>query len=85
VTFPKIFDLFEFCTDELKTSLLHGRQLDTQNREAEDSARLAGIEEEKKMAAAEGGDVEMTNEEEKKESAPKKLVGALAKAAKIQD
>jgi ubiquitin carboxyl-terminal hydrolase 14 len=63
VTFPKVFDLFEFCTDELKTSLLQGRNLD----------------------AAAGGDVEMADEEEKKEEAPKKLVGAMAKAAKVQE
>lgn len=67
VSYPKVFDIFEFCTDELKQSLLQGRELETANREQEDSARLAGQEEEKKQeeakgaeaAQAEGGDVEM--------------------------
>ena len=61
-----MFDIFEFCTDELKQSLLQGRELEAANREQEDSARLAGLEEEKKQeeakggaAQAEGGDVEM--------------------------
>ena len=65
-----MFDIFEFCTDELKQSLLQGRELETANREQEDTARLAGLEEEKKQeeskgganaaaAQAEGGDVEM--------------------------
>ena len=67
VSYPKVFDIFEFCTDELKQSLLQGRELETANREQEDTARLAGLEEEKKAeeakggaaAQAEGGDVEM--------------------------
>ena len=66
VSYPKVFDIFEFCTDELKQSLLQGRELEAANREQEDSARLAGMEEEKKQeeakggaAQAEGGDVEM--------------------------
>ena len=70
VSYPKVFDIFEFCTDELKQSLLQGRELETANREQEDTARLAGLEEEKKQeeskgganaaaAQAEGGDVEM--------------------------
>ena len=65
-----MFDIFEFCTDELKQSLLQGRELETANRAQEDEARLAGLEEEKKLeeskgganaaaAQAEGGDVEM--------------------------
>lgn len=64
VSFPKVFDIYEFCTDELKESLLQGRALETKNREAEDAERLTGQEEEKKQAAA--ADVEMTNEEEEK-------------------
>jgi len=58
--------LFEFCSDELKQSLLQGRTLETQNRAKEDEAKLDGKtgtedgqEEEKKQegAAAAGGDV----------------------------
>ena len=79
VLFPKVFDIFEFCTDELKQSLLQGRELETQNRTKEDEARLAGQAEEEKKAAADG-DVEM-EEEKKEEPSKKKLVGAAAKAA----
>ena len=57
VLFPKVFDVFEFCTDELKQSLLQGRELEAQNRTKEDEVRLAGLEEEEKKAAAAGGDV----------------------------
>ena len=32
VAFPKVFDVFEFCTDELKRSLLQGRELEQTNR-----------------------------------------------------
>lgn len=52
VSFPKVFDVFEFCTDELKASLLHGRELESQNRAKEDEANLAGREEEEKKSAA---------------------------------
>lgn len=48
----------------------------------EDDIRLAGQEEEKKAKDA-SADVEMTNEEEKKEDQPKKVIGTLAKAAKV--
>ena len=79
VTFPKVFDLFEFCTDELKTSLLQGRNLDSQNREAEDTIRLAGLDaaEKKKADAAAGGDVEMADEEEKKDRKKRKEEGSV--------
>lgn len=50
----------------------------------EDDIRLAGQEEEKKAKDA-SADVEMTNEEEKKEDQPKKVIGTLAKAAKVQE
>lgn len=55
VAFPKVFDIFEFATDELKQSLLQGRELETTNRGKEDADRLAGkdaAEEEKKRAEA---------------------------------
>ena len=85
MAFPKVFDMFEFCTDELKQSLLHGREVESTKRAAEDAIRLEGkLEEERKKVAAQaqGTDVEMNDEEEKKEERDeKKLVGAAAKAA----
>ena len=50
VLFPKVFDIFDFCSDELKQSLLQGRALEIANREREDNERLAG-----QSAAGEGG------------------------------
>lgn len=62
VLFPKVFDIFEFCSDELKASLLQGRELEVANREREDNEKLAGktaaAEEEKK----EGEDVQMQDQ-----------------------
>ena len=90
-----MFDIFEFCTDELKQSLLQGRELETANREQEDNARLAGLEEEKKQEEAKGaaattqaagGDVEMEEEEKKEETREtRQLVGAQAKAARVNE
>ena len=32
VVYPRVFDLYKFCTDELKSSLDHGRALDSKMR-----------------------------------------------------
>jgi len=42
VSFPKVLDLYDFCTDELKASLDHGREFERKLREEEDSLRLQG-------------------------------------------
>ncbi len=66
VQFPKCLDIFEFCTDELKQSLLQGRDLETKNRAAEDASILEGKkEEEKKQEGGAAADVEMQEEETK--------------------
>ena len=59
VTYPKIMDVFEFASDELKQELLKGRALEIKNREREDDELLGGgkKEEEKKDDA----DFEMTD------------------------
>jgi ubiquitin carboxyl-terminal hydrolase 14 len=44
VSFPKVFDLYEFCTDELKKSLDHGREFERKLREEEDARRLTGAD-----------------------------------------
>ena len=87
MSFPKVFDLFEFCTDELKESLMQGRNMEAENRAKEDAANLTGKEEEeKKQAAAAGGDVEMEEEKKEDESMQKKkLVGDAAKAARAAE
>ena len=69
MAFPKVFDIFEFCTDELKASLMHGRELEAKNRAKEDAAALGGgeTEEEKKDETKNGADIEM-KEESKEEN-----------------
>lgn len=50
VAFPKVLDLFDHCSEELKQSLLVGRELEIKNREKEDEANLASkkLDDEKK-------------------------------------
>ena len=50
-------DMYEFCTDELKSSLDIGREFERKVREEEDNKRLAGLD----------VDVEMKDESKKKE------------------
>jgi len=40
VTFPKVFDIYDFCTTELKKSLDLGREFERKLREEEDNLRL---------------------------------------------
>jgi ubiquitin carboxyl-terminal hydrolase 14 len=52
VSFPKVFDVYEFCTDELKKSLDIGREFDAKLRAEEDVRRLEGKDEEMKDESA---------------------------------
>jgi ubiquitin carboxyl-terminal hydrolase 14 len=54
VSFPKVFDIYELCTDELKKSLDVGREFERKIREEEDAKRLTDKDSEKK-----DGDEEM--------------------------
>ena len=82
VQFPKVLDIYEFCSDELKHSLDHGREFDRKERETEDKRRLAGLEAQERELAAQrhGQDVEMKDEEEEKKEV-KRIVGKAGKAA----
>jgi len=40
--YPKVFDLYNFCSDELKKSLDLGREFEAKLREEEDNAKLEG-------------------------------------------
>lgn len=42
MSFPKDFDIYDFCTDELKKSLDLGREFERKLREEEDNKRLQG-------------------------------------------
>lgn len=56
MSFPKVLDIYDLCTDDLKKSLDLGREFERKQREEEDHKRL------------EGKDVEMIDEESKEES-----------------
>jgi ubiquitin carboxyl-terminal hydrolase 14 len=73
VSFPNRFDVFEFCSAELKKSLDLGREFERKQREAEDNKALNN----------KGADVEMKDETKKEETKEEKpqLVGKAAKAA----
>eukprot|EP00352_Strombidinopsis_acuminata_P002041 CAMPEP_0176384436 /NCGR_PEP_ID=MMETSP0126-20121128/34310_1 /TAXON_ID=141414 ORGANISM="Strombidinopsis acuminatum, Strain SPMC142" /NCGR_SAMPLE_ID=MMETSP0126 /ASSEMBLY_ACC=CAM_ASM_000229 /LENGTH=253 /DNA_ID=CAMNT_0017750119 /DNA_START=470 /DNA_END=1231 /DNA_ORIENTATION=+ len=61
VAFPQKFDVFEFCSDELKQSLELGREFERKMRADEDNKKLEGKEESKNDSKA---DVEMKDETE---------------------
>ena len=42
MSFPKVLDVYDFCTDELKKSLDLGREFERKLREEEDNLRLVG-------------------------------------------
>jgi ubiquitin carboxyl-terminal hydrolase 14 len=77
VQYPRVLDVYEFCSDSLKKQLDEGREIERKEREAEDAKRLQGIAEQE--AVKPGQDVEMkdANEEEKQ---AKKAVGKAARA-----
>ena len=74
VSFPKVLDIYELCTDDLKKSLDVGREFERKIREEEDAKRLSGKDEEKK-----DGDVEM-KEDTKEES----KTGPIVNKKKLQ-
>ena len=78
VIYPKVFDLYNHCSDELKKSLDHGREFQAKLRAEEDKEKLEG-----KIKQAAESDKMLTGEskaetEEEKES--KRLVGKALKA-----
>lgn len=74
VMYPRILDIYNFCTPDLMKSLDHGRQFEAKIREEEDAARLAGIKK-----AEEESKPQDKEETEDEANARKKLVGAAAK------
>ena len=58
MSFPKNFDIYDFCTDELKKSLDLGREFERKLREEEDNKKLQGT-----------ADVEMKDESTSKNTA----------------
>lgn len=42
VMYPRVLDLYQFCSDSLKVKLDKGREVEEAQRSAEDAARLEG-------------------------------------------
>ena len=74
VMYPRILDIYNFCSPDLKKSLDHGREFEAKLREQEDKERLEGL----KKAEEDSKPAEQTETEEEAEKR-KKLVGAAAK------
>lgn len=74
--YPKIFDIYNHCSDELKKSLDHGREFESKLRSVEDNAKLEG-----KLKKEKQYDKEMKGEDEetKEEREENKLVGEARK------
>lgn len=72
--YPRILDIYNFCSPDLKKSLDHGREFEAKLREQEDKERLEGL----KQAEEESKPVDKDETEEEAEKR-KKLVGAAAK------
>jgi len=63
VGFPKVLDMYEFCTDELKKTLDHGRAYEKKKNEEKSQANVDRFENYKKKLEAEG---KMVPEDNKK-------------------
>ena len=74
--YPRILDIYNFCSPDLKKSLDHGREFEAKLREEEDKERLEGI---KKAEEASKDAVKGKEETEEEAEQRKKLVGAQAK------
>lgn len=53
IQFPKVFDVYEYCSEELKKSLDVGREFESKLRAEEDERKLEGKDEEMKDETAE--------------------------------
>lgn len=76
VSFPKVFDIYEHCTDDLKKSLDQGREFERKLREEEDAKKLSGT-------ADANGDVEM-KDASKPEEEEKKVGGPVVNKKQLQ-
>ena len=74
VMYPRVFDVYNFCSPDLKKSLDHGREFDAKIREEEDKMRLEGLKK-----AQEDSKPEKDGETEEEAEQRKKLVGQAAK------
>lgn len=79
VIFPKVLDLYKFCSPELQKTLDEGRSLDQKQREEIDKAILEG----KKALAAEN-DRQVKGLEQNQTQEEKEAKGLVGKAAKMK-
>lgn len=95
VIFPRVIDMFQYASDELKTELMKGRDLDSKIREIEDNQALQGKAEEEKKEEEPVGDVEMKDDSKMQTNSggaaaasskeAEKAVGAKAKAKWVME
>eukprot|EP00347_Sterkiella_histriomuscorum_P013667 403363833 len=78
VSFPKVLDIYDFCTDELKKSLDLGREFERKLREEEDTRRLQGQDVEMK-------DESKNNQEEEKVQKPVPKTAQKEEEIKVSD
>ena len=81
--YPKVFDLYNHCSDDLKKSLDIGREFEQKIRVEEDNLKLEG-----KRKQAEEFDKEMKGEKEsatEEERETQKLVGQALKKKQKED
>jgi len=83
VMYPKVLDLYQFCSDSLKVKLDAGRAVEEKQRSADDAARLEG----KKKQAEESdkqvsGETQAINDEDKERN---RLVGKAAVQARAAE
>lgn len=91
VAFPMVLDVYDLCSDELKTSLNHGRAFEEKLRKEQDEKMLSGHTDtepavkDPKDPKKEGEDAKMEeeNKEEKKEE--KKESSAAQKKKKVKE
>lgn len=81
--YPKVLDLYEFCSDNLKKTLDEGRAIEQKHRSEEDRVRLEGkqkdsLENDKQVS----GESEAQTDEEKE---AKKIVGKAAKLKEAEE
>lgn len=81
--YPKVFDCYNYCSDELKQSLDHGREFESKLRAEEDRLNLEG-----KIKEKEESDKQLTGEAPKltdEEKEKNRLVGKAAKEQKKKE
>lgn len=79
VMYPKVFDMYNFCSDELKKSLDHGREFEQKIRLEEDRLRLDGLKKEAEKSDAQMAGKENDDKQTQENREEERLVGKALK------